>query len=112
MRYVLILLQVLAIVCCATLEITYKPEKDAAGKVDPYTAFAYGHLQDVQVMIFVGFGFLMTFLKDYNWSALGFNFLLGAVAIEWYMLVTCWLNGGKLCKSLSRGFIFIKIMYR
>jgi ammonium transporter Rh len=33
-------------------------------------------------MIFIGFGFLMTFLKSYSWSAVGFNFLLAAWVIQ------------------------------
>ncbi len=37
-------------------------------------------------MIFIGFGFLMTFLSRYAWSAVGFNFLLSALAIQWSML--------------------------
>lgn len=43
--------------------------------------------QDVHVMIIVGFGFLMTFLKRYSWSALGFNFLFSAFTIQWAILV-------------------------
>lgn len=39
--------------------------------------------QDVHVMIFVGFGFLMTFLRRYGYSSIGFNFLLAAFAIQW-----------------------------
>merc|ERR1712061_940529 len=35
----------------------------------------YPWFQDTHVMIVVGFGFLMTFLKRYGWSSLGFNFL-------------------------------------
>jgi ammonium transporter Rh len=42
----------------------------------------YGVFQDVQVMIFIGFGFLMVFLKSYSWSAVGFNFLTAALATE------------------------------
>lgn len=42
----------------------------------------YGLFQDVNVMIFVGFGFLMTFLKKFSWSAVGKNFLLAAWTIQ------------------------------
>jgi ammonium transporter Rh len=38
--------------------------------------------QDIHVMIFVGFGFLMVFLKTHSWSSIGFNFLIGAWAIQ------------------------------
>jgi len=43
--------------------------------------------QDVHVMIFIGFGFLMTFLKRYGLSAVSLNMLLSAVAIEVFTLV-------------------------
>lgn len=49
----------------------------------------YGMFQDVHIMIFVGFGFLMTFLKRYGFSAVGFNFLIAAMAIQW----SAFLNG-------------------
>lgn len=42
--------------------------------------------QDVHVMVFIGFGFLMTFLRRYGYSAVGFNFLIAAVAIQWAIL--------------------------
>lgn len=81
LQYLLLGLQVLVI--CV---LCFFPGIDYAEK-DDYTSWAYGHFQDVHVMIFIGFGFLMTFLKDYNWSSLGFNFLLAAVAIEWHYIV-------------------------
>ena len=34
----------------------------------------YPFFQDVHVMIFIGFGFLMTFLRKYSHSSLGYNF--------------------------------------
>merc|ERR1719486_791328 len=46
----------------------------------------YGKFQDVHVMIFIGFGFLMTFLKRYGFSAVGFNFLLSAMTIQWALV--------------------------
>jgi ammonium transporter Rh len=37
--------------------------------------------QDMNVMIFIGFGFLMTFLKTHCWSSIGFNFLIGCWSV-------------------------------
>lgn len=34
-------------------------------------------------MLFVGFGLLLTFLKKYGFSSLGYNFLISALVIEW-----------------------------
>lgn len=48
--------------------------------------------QDVHVMIFVGFGFLMTFLQRYGYSGVGFNFLLAAFGIQWALLLQGWLH--------------------
>ncbi|XP_059836258.1 ammonium transporter Rh type B isoform X1 [Hypanus sabinus] len=55
--------------------------------------FRYPSFQDVHVMIFVGFGFLMTFLKKYGYSSVGFNFLLAAFSLQWATLVQGWLHG-------------------
>jgi len=43
--------------------------------------------QDVHVMIFIGFGFLMTFLKKYGLSAVSLNLMCSAIAIEVFTLV-------------------------
>ncbi|NXT84314.1 RHAG protein, partial [Zapornia atra] len=43
--------------------------------------------QDVHVMIFVGFGFLMTFLKKYGFSSVGINMLIAAFGLQWGILV-------------------------
>ena len=42
-------------------------------------------------MIFIGFGFLMTFLKKYGYSAAGYNLLISAVVIQWAMVVSSWM---------------------
>lgn len=47
----------------------------------------YPFFQDVHVMIFIGFGFLMTFLKKYAHSSLGFNFYLAALCIQYSILI-------------------------
>ncbi|KAL3160519.1 hypothetical protein ABBQ32_010823 [Trebouxia sp. C0010 RCD-2024] len=41
----------------------------------------------VAIMIFVGFGFLMTFLKHYSYSALGLNFFCSCIVILEALLV-------------------------
>uniref|UniRef100_A0A803VZ66 Rh family C glycoprotein n=1 Tax=Ficedula albicollis TaxID=59894 RepID=A0A803VZ66_FICAL len=62
--------------------------------------FRYPSFQDVHVMIFVGFGFLMTFLKRYGFGAVGFNFLLAAFGIQWALLMQGWFHSFKNGKIL------------
>merc|ERR1719478_1423851 len=38
-------------------------------------------------MIFVGFGFLMTFLRKYGHSSVGLNFLVAAFTMQWHLVV-------------------------
>lgn len=54
-------------------------------------------------MIFIGFAFLMTFLKKYGYSATGFNYLLGALLIQWAIIMrgVYELEDGKINISLS-----------
>lgn len=49
--------------------------------------FYYSFFQDVHVMMFIGFGFLMTFLRRYSFSSVSFNFLIAAFVVEWAILV-------------------------
>ncbi|RUS86032.1 hypothetical protein EGW08_006186, partial [Elysia chlorotica] len=51
------------------------------------TVGSYNNFQDVNVMIFLGFGFLMTFLKSYSFSAVGFNLMVSVVSIQWAFIV-------------------------
>jgi len=62
--------------------------------------------QDVHVMIFVGFGFLMVFLKRYGYSSVGFNMLTAAFAIQWAILMGGFLHlhDGKIMLSISTLF--------
>lgn len=48
--------------------------------------FDRSDFQDVHVMIFIGFGYLMTFLRKYGFSATGFNLLVAALVIQWAFL--------------------------
>jgi len=63
----------------------------------------YSMYMDVHVMIFIGFGFLMTFLRKYGHSSIGLNFLLGALTIQWAMLC------GGFWEQVFGGSMFHKI---
>lgn len=62
---------------------THEPKK----ATEFYTSF-----QDVHVMIFIGFGFLMTFLKKYGFGAVSYNMLLSCVTIQWATLLNAWMR--------------------
>ncbi|UJR29046.1 hypothetical protein I4U23_010261 [Adineta vaga] len=49
--------------------------------------FYYSMYTDIHLMMFVGFGFLMTFLRRYSFSSVGFNFILCAFTLEWAIIV-------------------------
>lgn len=42
----------------------------------------YPIFQDIHVMIFIGFGFLMTFLKTYSWTSVTLNFFIASFSIQ------------------------------
>ncbi|KAJ8922788.1 hypothetical protein NQ315_007823 [Exocentrus adspersus] len=96
----LILLGVQGALCVFyTVFAEYAPQANAAyaqNSIDPifggfdqeknviknyYTLF-----QDIHVMIFIGFGYLMVFLKRYGYSSIGFTFLLGSFTVQWSVL--------------------------
>ncbi|KAM9723369.1 ammonium transporter Rh type B [Menidia menidia] len=61
--------------------------------------YRYPSFQDVHVMIFIGFGFLMTFLQRYGFGSVGFNFLIAAFALQWATLMQGFfhgMHGGKI----------------
>jgi hypothetical protein len=56
--------------------------------------FVYAVYQDVHTMMFIGFGFLMTFLRRYGYSSVGFNFLICVYVTEWSLLIRGWFEEG------------------
>ena len=66
---------------------TYGNEASASNaSVNNTIALYYPMFQDVHVMIFIGFGFLMTFLKYHGWSSVMFNMLVSCWCIQWGIL--------------------------
>jgi ammonium transporter Rh len=55
---------------------------------DENLATYYPFFQDVNVMIFIGFGFLMSFLHKYGFSSVGLNFVTAAFSVQVALLMT------------------------
>ncbi|XP_062403340.1 ammonium transporter Rh type C-like 2 [Sardina pilchardus] len=72
--------------------VEYKKGHNITSDIENDFYFRYPSFQDVHVMIFVGFGFLMTFLQRYGFSAVGFNFLIAAFGIQWALLMQGWFH--------------------
>lgn len=56
-------------------------------------------------MIFIGFGFLMTFLQKYGFGSVGFNFLIAAFSLQWATLMQGFFHGmheGKIHVGVER----------
>jgi len=87
--YVGLCLQVLVIILFGILveyapnDVAPGPETGASNTLSTY----YGFYQDVHVMIFIGFGFLMVFLKKYSFTSVGYNFLLAVISIQYALLI-------------------------
>ncbi|XP_036394333.1 ammonium transporter Rh type B [Megalops cyprinoides] len=104
-----IILEVILIILFATL-VQYDDDTDAKhwhenmekhneSNYENEFYFRYPSFQDVHVMIFIGFGFLMTFLQRYGFSSVGFNFLIAAFSLQWATLMQGFfhgMHGGKI----------------
>lgn len=95
-----IILEVILIILFGVL-VEYNDDTDAKkwnknNSTDPAMNefyYRYPSFQDVHVMIFVGFGFLMTFLQRYGFSSMGFNFLIAAFSLQWATLMQGFFHG-------------------
>lgn len=51
-------------------------------------------------MVFIGFGFLMTFLRSHSWSSVSYNLIIACLAILWTIFINhhivSFLKKGKL----------------
>uniref|UniRef100_A0A8C3B1X1 Rh family C glycoprotein n=1 Tax=Cyclopterus lumpus TaxID=8103 RepID=A0A8C3B1X1_CYCLU len=72
--------------------IEQRKAKNISSDVENDFYYRYPSFQDVHVMIFVGFGFLMTFLKRYSFGAVGYNFLIASFGLQWALLMQGWFH--------------------
>lgn len=77
-------LQILYIVLFA-LFTEYGSTSDTNSEME--VGIIYPFFQDVNVMVYVGFGFLMTFMAKYGYSGVGFNFMISTLMMQWSLLV-------------------------
>jgi ammonium transporter Rh len=91
---------------CTKYHFGASAEKADPSLVDAHNAHAteevavsFAMWVDVHTMIFIGFGFLMVFLKCHSWSSVGFNYLIAAWTIQCGILL-----GSFFRKALVEGF--------
>ncbi|XP_014239863.1 ammonium transporter Rh type A [Cimex lectularius] len=80
----------LAMIICFAKITTYNDDDEAKNCTTPNYQNKMNHyysmFQDVQIMILVGFGMLMTFLKKYCYSGVSLNFLISAVTFQYAII--------------------------
>lgn len=95
---VFIILQI-ALIIIYGVTVTY----DDSPAVDPTTGaiiqgadnrvdYYYHHYTDIAFMVFIGLGFLMTFLRKYAYSAIGFAFFTACFVFQWSLLVSAFFD--------------------
>lgn len=82
-----ILLIVLMFVCTTYGDSAGGGDEAHAKAIEDDTMSLYSYFQDVNVMIFIGFGYLMTFLRNNAYNSLGLTFLVACLVIQWHFLV-------------------------
>jgi len=73
--------------CLSTYGDSVQPDANEAMLGGNEALKKYPFLADVHMMVFVGFGFLMMFLKRYSNSSLGLNFFISVECVQWSILV-------------------------
>ena len=73
--------------------IELRPNANMDDVSDANTQRIYPLLQDVHVMIFVGFGFLMTFLKAHSYTSVTFNLFVAAWSMQLVPIFKCFWHG-------------------
>ncbi|XP_046496887.1 ammonium transporter Rh type A [Equus quagga] len=78
-----------AIIVLFALYVEYEMDPDLSQQTNRTNSTAadqslqlYPLFQDVHVMVFIGFGFLMTFLKNYGFGGVSFNLFIAALGLQ------------------------------
>jgi len=74
----------------------YNAELDLASAEDTDKSSVYNYYVGVALMMFVGFGYLMTFLKAYGLGAVGLTMFITCIGVEFAIVVESYMGKGKL----------------
>ena len=97
----------LMVVYSACVDYNSAALQNATGIATGTVGSSYSYYTDVSMMIFIGFGFLMTFLAKYAHSALGYTFLLSCLTIQLAILTNGFFH--KLAEGHLEGDILIDV---
>mmetsp|Transcript_76906 Transcript_76906/g.168100 ORF Transcript_76906/g.168100 Transcript_76906/m.168100 type:complete len:400 (-) Transcript_76906:604-1803(-) len=78
------------------LALFYNAEFDTASFDMTDKSSVYNYYVGVALMMFVGFGYLMTFLKAYGLGAVGFTFFITCLGVQWAIVVEAYMAKAKL----------------
>ena len=80
---VLILIVEIIIIVLFGIFVRIENNTNASLNPDRYPAY-----QDINVMMLIGFGYLMAFTKSFSWSAFAYTFFLNALLPQLYILLS------------------------
>merc|ERR1719247_1915823 len=65
----------------------FNAKLDLSAADDTDGSSIYNFYVGIALMMFVGFGYLMTFLKQYGLGAVGFTMLITCLGVQWAVIV-------------------------
>jgi len=74
----------------------YNAKLDLSAAKDTDTSSIYNFYVGVALMMFVGFGYLMTFLKSYGLGAVGLTMFITCLGVEYAILIESYMGKGAL----------------
>lgn len=80
----------------AFIGVFYQSKLDLSQASNTDSSSIYNFYVGVALMMLVGFGYLMTFLKAYGLGAVGFTMLITCLGVEWAMILECYMGKGDL----------------
>jgi ammonium transporter Rh len=86
-KFSILLFSVQTIVVVVCLAVTTYPNVNVDININEFSIAEYYMFKDIMIMLLIGFGYLMTFLRQYGLSSVGFTLLLVVVSMQLNLLV-------------------------